>query len=146
MHVDYICLKLEQTKTTHSATLSTLQITQDPSQDETCQLRLRKFPYALGEWVNEMLQPMVKAQHMWFRDSFALQRELNELKLPANASILLFDAVSTYTKIDINDCIARISAFLLNPQTQAQFPHYDAEALIEAIKLTCEIMACNLVI
>ena len=38
-------------------------------------------------------------------------------------------------KIDIDDCIARLSAFLLDPQTQAMFLHYDAEALIEAIEI-----------
>ena len=43
-----------------------------------------------------------------------------------------------YTKIDIDDCITRISTFLLDPQTQAQFPHYDPEALIEAIEIVMQ--------
>ena len=40
-----------------------------------------------------------------------------------------------YTNIDTADCIARLSAFLLGEETQAQFPHYPAKALVEAIKL-----------
>ena len=64
-----------------------------------------------------MLQPMVKAQHTYFKDSFALKRELNDLVLPANASLLTFDAISMYTKIDIDDCIERLSSFLNNAHT-----------------------------
>ena len=78
---------------------------------------------------------MVKAQHTYFRDSFALKRELDELELPANASIFSFDAVSMYTKIDIDDCISHLSSFLLSPQTQQRFRHYNAKALIKAIIL-----------
>ncbi|KAL7527911.1 hypothetical protein ACHAXR_002185 [Thalassiosira sp. AJA248-18] len=80
-----------------------------------------------------MLQPMVKAQHTYFKDSYTLKQELDRLTLPANATIFSFDAVSMYTKIDTDDCIARLTAFLLDKETQARFQHYPAEALINAI-------------
>lgn len=135
-HIAYIRKKLEETEDEpfgyfyllyklHKSPLKTRPVCSDCA----------SLPHALGQWVDEMLQPLVKAQHTYFRDSFVLKRELDKLKLPANASILSFDAVSMYTKIDIDDCIARLSAFLLDPQTQAQFPHYNAEALIEAIEI-----------
>ena len=38
-----------------------------------------------------------------------------------------------YTKIDTDDCIRRISEFLLRKATQEKFPHYHAKALIEAL-------------
>ncbi|KAL7524137.1 hypothetical protein ACHAXR_000450, partial [Thalassiosira sp. AJA248-18] len=91
------------------------------------------LPHALGEWVDEMLQPMVKAQHTYFKDSYTLKQELDRLALPANATIFSFDAVSMYTKIDTDDCIARLTAYLLDQETQARFQHYPAEALIDAI-------------
>ncbi|KAL7525048.1 hypothetical protein ACHAXR_000837, partial [Thalassiosira sp. AJA248-18] len=57
------------------------------------------LPHALGEWVDEMLQPMVKAQHTYFKDSYTLKQELARLTLPANATIFSFDAVSIPSKI-----------------------------------------------
>ena len=82
-----------------------------------------------------MLQPIVKVQHAYFKDSFALKRELGALTLPANASLLTFDAISMYTKIDIDDCIECLSTFLLDADTQIKFPHYSAKALIKAINI-----------
>ena len=92
------------------------------------------LPHALGEWVDEMLQPMVKAQHTYFRDSFALKKELDALTLPANSSLLTFDAISMYTKIGIEDCIARLTAYLRDPATRRAFD-YSPNALIEAIDI-----------
>ena len=40
-----------------------------------------------------------------------------------------------YTKIDIEDCIAHLSAFLLDESTKKKFPHYSATPLITAIKI-----------
>ena len=93
------------------------------------------LPHALGMWVDEMLQPMVKAQHTYFKDSYTLKLELNKLVIPKNSTIFSFDAVSMYSKIDTEDCISRLTTFLLQPATQARFKHYNAEALIKAIKL-----------
>lgn len=135
-HIDYIRKKLEETEDEPFGYFYLLyKLHKSPIKTRPVCSDCASLPHALGQWVDEMLQPIVKAQHTYFRDSFVLKRELDQLKLPANASILSFDAVSMYTKIDIDDCIARLSTFLLDPQTQAQFPHYDADALIEAIEI-----------
>ena len=93
------------------------------------------LPHALGQWVDEMLQPIAKAQQTYFKDSFTLKRLFNELKIPRNASLFTYDAVSMYTNIDTDDCIKNLSEFLQNPNTQRQFPHYPAQALVEALVL-----------
>ena len=92
-------------------------------------------PHALGIWVDSMLQPIVKAMPSYFKDSFTLTKILRKLKLSGKCSIFSFDAISMYTKINTEDCLARLSAFLLNPSTQERFPHYPAKALVEALAL-----------
>jgi len=58
------------------------------------------------------LQPVVTSQPTYFKDSFALKRELNTLVIPPNASLFTYDAVLMYTNIEIDDCLERISTFL----------------------------------
>ncbi|KAL7523023.1 hypothetical protein ACHAWF_000325, partial [Thalassiosira exigua] len=93
------------------------------------------IPHTLGQWVDEQLQPIVQAQHTYFKNSFALKEELLTLTLPPNASLFSFDAVSMYTNIDTEECIARLENYFMDPITQSTFPHYSAEALVEAIKI-----------
>ncbi len=85
-----------------------------------------------------MLQPIVKAQSTYFKDSWTLKQELNKLVIPKNASILSFDAVPMYTSIDTEDCIKQLSEYLINPATLQQFKHFPLEALIEAIKIVMQ--------
>jgi hypothetical protein len=40
-----------------------------------------------------------------------------------------------YIKIDTEDCTAKLSTFLLDVETNENFPHYSPEALISAIKI-----------
>ena len=49
-------------------------------------------------------------------------------------SLCTFDAVSMYSKIDIDDCIKRLSKLLRDPSIQNKF-NYPTEALIEAITI-----------
>ena len=93
------------------------------------------LPHALGEWVDEMLQPLVKAQATYFKDSFCLKQWLNSLTLPPNSSLFTYDAISMYTNIDTEDCIASLSTFLLSRLQTTKFSHYSPRALIEAIKI-----------
>ena len=44
-------------------------------------------PHALGQYVDETLQPMVKTQQTYFKDSFALKNILDTLHIPPNASL-----------------------------------------------------------
>ncbi len=68
--------------------------------------------HPLGKWLDVTLQPIVRTQFAYFKDTFTLKRELNDLRLPSNASLITFDAVSMYTNINIDDCIERLSEFL----------------------------------
>jgi len=58
--------------------------------------------------VDKQLQPIVKGQSTYFKNSFDLKKELDGITLPANASIFTYDALSMYTNIDTEECIARI--------------------------------------
>jgi hypothetical protein len=89
----------------------------------------------MGEWVDEMLQPIVKEQAAYFKDSFRLKKRLEILAILGHYSLITFDAVSIYTNINTQDCIERLSAYLLDPLTKNKFPHYPPKALVAAIKL-----------
>ena len=82
-----------------------------------------------------MLQPIVKTQPAYLKDTFDLKKELAKRDVGWLYSLFTCDDVSMYTDIDTTECIACLSAFLLSEETQAQFPHYPANALVEAIKL-----------
>ncbi|KAL7532009.1 hypothetical protein ACHAXR_004375 [Thalassiosira sp. AJA248-18] len=93
------------------------------------------LPHALGQWVDEKLQPIVKAQRTYFKNSFELKQELDKLILPPNASLFTYDAASMYTNINTNDCIERLDEYLNRRSTYMRFTHYSAPALLEAIIL-----------
>ena len=87
--------------------------------------------HPLGKWLDLVLQPIVKKQFAYFKDSFSLQRELIDLgTLPANASLIAHDAVSMYTNIDIDDCIERISTYLATILDK-----YELAAIVEALEI-----------
>ena len=88
--------------------------------------------FAIGQWVDEQLQPIAKTMPGYFQDSFALKRCLNDVVLPPNCSLFSMDAVSMYTSIDSDACLEVISEYLRRPQVQQQFG-YDADCLIEAL-------------
>ena len=92
------------------------------------------LPHALGECVDEMLQPMVKAQATYFRDLFALKKWPDSLILPVNTSLFTCDAISMYTNINSEYCITCVSDFLLSVIQTTKCRYYSSRALIEAIK------------
>jgi hypothetical protein len=59
-----------------------------------------------------------------------LKRELNDLRLPPNASLITFDAVLMYTNIDIDDCIDGLSKFLPSIMSRAKYV-----AIIDALDI-----------
>ena len=93
------------------------------------------LPHAIGKWVDQQLQPVVKSQTYYFKNSFELKKLLDVLTLPPNACLFTYDAVSMYTNIDTNQCIQRLTAFLTHPDTTATFPHLSTEPLIEALQI-----------
>ena len=92
-------------------------------------------PHALGKWLDHQLQPIVKDQATYFKDSYALKRELDKMNLPPNACIFTYDAISMYTNIETKDCINRISEFLLNPTPLAAYPYLNPPITLEALSL-----------
>ena len=46
--------------------------------------------HPLGKWLDYALQPIVKEQHSYFKDSFALKQQLDEFDLPPNSSLIKF--------------------------------------------------------
>ena len=76
--------------------------------------------------------PCHTSQLFYFKDSFTLKQD-NKLVLPANASIITFDAVAMYTTIDIYDSIARIMGFL-----STIWDKYDCKATEEALNIVVQ--------
>ena len=116
--VDYLRKKLEDTADDpygyfyllyklHKSPISTRPVYSDCA----------SLPHALGQWVDEMLQPIVQVQETYIQDSFTFKAEISKLTLPPNASIFTYDAIPMYTNIDTLDCIASISEFLKKPAT-----------------------------
>ena len=69
-----------------------------------------------------MLQPIVKAQEAYFKDTFKLKQMLNRLEPEHNWRLGTFDVVSMYTNIDPEICIDRISTYLRRPDVRKRFP------------------------
>ena len=90
--------------------------------------------FALGQYVDEKLQPIAQAQPSYFKDSFALKDKLQQLKLPANALLCTYDAVSMYTDIDTTHCLEVLSTHLRKPALRMKFG-YDSTTLIAALEI-----------
>jgi hypothetical protein len=63
------------------------------------------LPHALGQFVYEQLQPIVKGQATYFKNTMDLKKELDKITLLPNALIFTYDAVSMYTNIGMEECI-----------------------------------------
>lgn len=90
--------------------------------------------YAIAQYVDEVLQPIAKDQLAYFQDSFALKKMLNEIKLPAGASLFSMDAVSMYTSIDSEACLTILSEFLRKRENIVKYD-YNADCIIEALAI-----------
>ena len=69
-----------------------------------------------------MLQPIVKAQKAYFKDTFELKHLLHRLEPGRSWKLITFDAVSMYTNIDLEVCIERVSTYLRHPDTREKRP------------------------
>ena len=112
-----------------------IKLHKDPISTRPVCSDVASLPHALGQWVDEQLQPLVKAQRTYFKNSFALKSQLALLQLPPNASVFTYDAVSMYTNIDTDQCISSLKKYLSSRDTQTKFPHYSPSALISAIEI-----------
>jgi len=94
------------------------------------------LPHPVGKWVDRQLQPVVRDQATYFRDSFELKCLLDNLDtLPPSACLFTYDAVSMYTNIDTEECLQRLQHFLKDPETSTKYPHLYPDALIEALHI-----------
>jgi len=94
------------------------------------------LPHSIGKWVDRQLQPIVRTQQTYFKNSFDLKNILDTMELlPANACLFTYDAISMYTNIDTQQCIQRLTSYLTEATTHEQFPHLKPKALIEALDI-----------
>jgi hypothetical protein len=96
------------------------------------------LPHALGQWVDDQLQPIVKGQSTYFKNSMDLKKELDKITLPPNALIFMYDAVSMYTNIGMEECISQIKEYLWQAKTFHRFHHKHPQAIISAKALVMQ--------
>jgi hypothetical protein len=92
------------------------------------------LPHALGCWVDKTLQPIVKDQALYLKNSAALKEELELMEIPHNASLFTYDAVAMYPSINTAQCIARLLEYLSSPEISSKYG-FSPKALLEALTL-----------
>jgi len=93
------------------------------------------LPHAIGHYVDGELQPIVKDQALYFKNSAELKSELEALgTLPTNISLFTYDAVAMYPSINTTDCLARLNTYLSQEEISGKYG-FSPVALLEAIEL-----------
>ncbi len=95
------------------------------------------LPHALGQLVDETLQPIVQDQALYLKNSAELKSEMEQLDFPANISLFMYDAMAMYPNIDTVQYIKWLSNYLTDPNISSRFG-YSPAALLDAIKLVME--------
>lgn len=84
---------------------------------------------ALGVWVDDKLQHAARAQRSFFKSSFDLRKELEDIVVPENGYLFTADAVSMYTNIPTHRALLFIGRYL----RKEKFPDIPTTALMEAL-------------
>jgi hypothetical protein len=92
------------------------------------------LPHALGSFVDATLQPIVQDQALYFKNLAELKTDLEDLTLPANASLFTYNAVAMYPSINTTDCLARLSGYLSKKEVSGKYG-FSSAPLLEAIEL-----------
>ena len=92
------------------------------------------LPHALGRYVDGELQPIVRDQALYFKNSVELKTELEALSLPNNASLFTYDAIAMYPSINTSDCLARLTGYLSKTEVSGKYG-FSSTALLEAIEI-----------
>ncbi len=92
------------------------------------------LPHALGHYVDATLQPIVKDQVLYFKNSAELKSDLNNLTLLPNASLFMYDAVAMYPSIDTTNCLVCLSGYLSNKEVSGTYG-FLSKALLETLEL-----------
>lgn len=87
--------------------------------------------YALGIYIDDKLQKAAQLQRSYFKDTFALRRELANLHLPPNALLFTADATSMYTNIPTVRALRLIGEYL----TRKQFAGIPVTCVMKALKI-----------
>ena len=92
------------------------------------------YPHGLGKWVDQELQPLVRKQASFFKDSFELKTILSELSVHPSARLFTADATSMYTNIKTDVALTLISQLIHQELSKSQQPSY-TEALVSALHI-----------
>ena len=92
------------------------------------------LPHGLGKWVDQMLQPIAKAQTSYIKDSFTLKNDITLIRLPPGALLFTSDAKSMYTSIPTEPALDLISSYIQTNEN-SMFHHYNSNMLIEALHI-----------
>ncbi len=84
--------------------------------------------------MDAQLQLVAKDQELYLKNSTELKGDLEEMTLPANASLFTYDAVAMYPSINTAQCLDRLLGFLSSPDISQQY-RINPKALLGAIKL-----------
>ena len=85
-------------------------------------------------WVTEKLQPIAEKQPSYFKDSFSLKVQLDQLTIPYNGLLVTKDAHSMYTYIPTEPAIVEFSSYL-RAEEGSTFNHYRSDSLIAALEI-----------
>jgi hypothetical protein len=92
------------------------------------------LPHGLGRYVDGELQPIVRDQALYFKNSVELKTELEALSLPNNASLFTYDAIAMYPSINTTDCLAQLTGYLSKTEVSGKYG-FSSTALLEAIEI-----------
>jgi hypothetical protein len=79
------------------------------------------LPHALSHWVNAILQPIVKEQALYFKNLVTMKLEQEELDIPPNASLFIYDTVVMYPSINTANCLAQLLEYLSNSKVPSKY-------------------------
>ena len=80
-----------------------------------------------------MLKLFTTSHSTDFKDLFELEKILDGVIVPPGVKLFTCDASAMYTNINTDAALSAIAKYLHDADTQLRFPHYDAEALIDAL-------------
>lgn len=92
------------------------------------------IPHGLGKWTTEKLLPVAEKQPSYFKDSFALKEQLDQVVVPNNALVWTADASAMYTYIKTEPALIEFNSYL-RAEEGSTFSHYSSDSLMAALKI-----------
>ncbi len=92
------------------------------------------IPHGLGKWTTEKLLPVAEKQPSYFKDSFALKEQLDQVVVPNNALVWTADASAMYTYIKTEPALMEFNSYL-RAEEGSTFRHYNSDSLMAALKI-----------